>query len=305
MWLDLLVSGFVTIIAASCPLIFAGVGELVTEKSGVLNLGVEGMMAVGAVSGFAMTYFTGYQEVGLIASMVAGAGLSLVFCFFTQILLINQVVSGLSLTIFGLGLSALVGQGLVGISGEGLSPLLPEFIREIPVIGKIFFGYNMVVYLAILLPFIVVWFLKRTRLGKELRAVGDNADAAYSIGIRVIRIRSLAIMFGGAMSGLGGGYLSIIYTPLWVENMVAGRGWVAVALVVFAAWRPVFVLLGALLFGGIVIIQLNFQAFGVAIDSQYMSMFPYIATVVVLSLMSRLSVFQQAPRSLGKIFVPD
>jgi simple sugar transport system permease protein len=302
---EILISGLVTIVTASCPLIFAGVGEVVTERSGVLNLGVEGMMAMGAVGGFAVAHISGSADLGLLASIVCGMLLSLLFGFFTQYLLINQVVSGLSLTIFGLGLSALIGREFVGFSGLGFPSLFPEFLRDIPVLGRVLFDYNYVVYLSLLSPFLVSWFLFKTRAGIVVRATGDNAEAAHSLGIRVVKVRMLSIMFGGGMAGLGGGYLSVIYTPLWVENMVAGRGWVALALVVFAAWRPILVLWGALLFGGIAIIQLNVQAFGLGIQAQYMTMFPYLATVLVLVVMSKRSIFQKSPRSLGRLFFAD
>lgn len=301
---EVLVSAILTIITAATPLVFAALGELVVEKSGVLNLGVEGMMIVGAVMAFATGVTTESAVLAILAGALAGAVVSVVFGFLVLIMMSNQVATGLALTIFGLGLSALVGHAFVGTTFAGLPKLDIPVISEIPVVGPILFGQDAMVYMSVALAFCIAWFLARSRAGLILRAVGESHDAAHAIGYSVIRIRFCAILFGGAMAGLGGAYLSLAYTPLWVENMTAGRGWIALALVVFAAWRPWRALFGAYLFGGITIIQLHIQGVGVSIPSQLLSMLPYLVTIIVLVFISRGSVRQRlsAPGSLGKSF---
>ena len=301
---DILISAALTIITAATPLLFASLGELIAEKSGVLNLGVEGMMIIGAIIAFATAVSTDSAILAIIAGAVAGMVLGALFGFLVLILMSNQVATGLALTIFGLGLSALIGHTFVGKTFGGLPTLYIPVLTDIPVIGRIVFGQDGLVYLSIAAAGAVAWFLKNSRAGLILRAVGENHDAAHAIGHPVIRVRFLAILFGGAMAGVGGAYLSIAYTPLWVENMTAGRGWIALALVVFSAWRPWRALFGAYLFGGITILQLHVQGIGVAIPSQLLSMLPYLVTVVVLVLISRDSVRQKlsAPACLGKSF---
>lgn len=301
---DIIVSAALTIITAATPLAFAALGELVVEKSGVLNLGVEGMMVVGAVMAFATGVTTGSATLAILAGALAGAAVSGLFGFLVLVLLSNQVATGLALTIFGLGLSALVGHGFVGSTFAGIPSLHIPVISDIPIIGPILFGQDIMVYMTVAAAIGITWFLKKTRAGLILRAVGDNHDAAHAIGYPVIRVRFLAVLFGGAMAGLGGAYLSLVYTPLWVENMTAGRGWIALALVVFAAWRPWRAFFGAYLFGGITIIQLHVQGVGLAIPSQLLSMLPYLVTIIVLVVISRDSGRQRmsAPASLGKIF---
>lgn len=296
-----------SMIAAATPLVFASIGELVTEKSGVLNLGVEGMMLLGAVSGFATTVATGNPVLGVIAAAVAGVGMSLLFAFLTLTMLANQVASGLALTLFGIGLSALIGQDFVGTPMDALPKLAIPGISSIPLIGPVLFGHDGLVYLSIAMIVAVYWFLYHTRAGLVLRAVGENHHAAHAIGYNVIGIRYLAVMFGGAMSGIGGAYLSLAYTPMWIENMTAGRGWIALALVVFATWKPGWVLVGAYLFGGVTIAQLHVQGLGVDLPSQFLSMLPYIATIVVLVMISRdsLRIRLNAPACIGKVFHPD
>lgn len=302
--MDLTISIIQGIMVAATPLIFAAIGELVVEKSGVLNLGVEGLMIVGAIAGFAITYDTGSFILGLLAAMAAGAAVAGIFAVVTQLLLANQVATGLALTMFGLGISALAGQSYSGFSLERFPRLDLPVLTDLPVIGPLLFAYDLLVYAALALVAGVWWFLNRTRSGLILRAVGENHDAAHAIGYSVLWVRCLAIMFGGASAGLGGAYLSMIQTPLWVENMTAGRGWIALALVVFAAWRPGRAVIGAFLFGGITIIQLHAQASGVSIESQYLSMLPYLATIAVLVLMSGAGVRAKlnAPACLGKSF---
>ncbi|MCW2246784.1 simple sugar transport system permease protein [Azospirillum fermentarium] len=292
---------------AATPLLFAALGELVVEKSGVLNLGVEGMMLGGAVVGFAAAVLTGSSAVGFVAGALAGLLLAALFGVLTLGLFTNQVATGLALTLFGVGLSSLVGQGYVGHPIADVPELHIPVLTDLPIIGQPLFGQSLPVYLALAAVPAVHWFLFRTRAGLVLRAVGENHTAAHALGYKVIRIRFLAVLFGGAMSGLGGAYLSLDYTPMWAEGMTAGRGWIALALVVFATWKPGRVLAGAWLFGGVTILQLHAQGVGFAVPSQLLSMLPYLATVLVLVLISRdvTRIRLNAPASLGKIFYPD
>ena len=294
-------------VAAATPLLFAALGELVVEKSGVLNLGVEGMMLVGAVCGFAVTVQTGSSTAGFVLGAAAGAAMAALFGVLTVLLLANQVATGLALTLFGVGLSALIGQGYVGIPIPDVPELDIPGLTDIPVIGEALFGQDALVYLALAMVPAVHWFLYGTRKGLILRAVGENHAAAHALGYKVIRIRFLAVLFGGAMSGMAGAYLSLDYTPMWAEGITAGRGWIALALVVFATWKPGRVLLGAWLFGGLTIAQLHVQGLGIDIPSQVLSMLPYLATVLVLVLISRdvTRIRLNAPASLGKVFHPD
>ncbi|ANC91932.1 ABC transporter permease [Azospirillum humicireducens] len=293
--------------AAATPLLFAALGELVVEKSGVLNLGVEGMMLVGAVCGFAVTIQTGSAVTGFLVAALAGAATASLFAVLTLFLLANQVATGLALTLFGVGLSALIGQGFVGIPLEGLPKLYIPGLTDLPVVGQALFGQDIMVYLAIAAVPLVHLFLYRTRAGLVLRAVGENHTAAHALGYKVLRIRFLAVLFGGAMAGLGGAFLSMDYTPMWAENMTSGRGWIALALVVFATWKPVRAMLGAWLFGGVTILQLHVQGLGIDVPSQLLSMLPYLATVLVLVLISRdiARIRLNAPACLGKLFHPD
>jgi simple sugar transport system permease protein len=298
------VAAILTIISASTPLLLAATGELVTEKSGVLNLGVEGMMLVGAIVGFAVSVTTGSPALGIFAAILAGAAMSLVFAVLTISLLANQVATGLALTIFGTGLSALMGTAYVGIGVDPLPRLNVPGLTDLPVVGPILFGQDALVYASFLLLGATSFFLYRMHAGLVLRSVGDSHDAAHAIGYRVNRVRYLATLFGGAMSGLGGAYMSLAYSPAWSEGMTAGRGWIAVALVVFATWRPARLLLGAYLFGGITILQLYIQAWGWHIPSQFLTMLPYLATILVLVLISanRARIRLNAPACLGRPF---
>ncbi|TMV09968.1 ABC transporter permease [Ruegeria sediminis] len=289
-----------SLMVAATPLLLAAIGELVVEKSGVLNLGVEGMMIVGAISGFAVSVETGSPWLGFVAAAVGGALLSLLFVVLTQVALANQVASGLALTLFGLGLSALLGQSYVGIKPPSMAELNIPGISDLPVIGPILFGHDPILYLGIALTAAVWAVLKFTRAGLILRAVGENHDAAHALGYKVVRIRCLAILFGGACAGLGGAYISLIRVPQWTEGMTAGVGWIALALVVFASWKPWRVLLGAYLFGGVTVVQLNLQAAGVAIPVEYLAMSPYLITILVLVILSADK--SRAPASLGRIF---
>ncbi|GAB3128074.1 ABC transporter permease [Novispirillum itersonii subsp. nipponicum] len=297
----------VAMMRAAVPLALAALGELVTEKSGVLNLGVEGMMLTGAVAAFAATVSTGSMTFGLLAAMLAGMAMALLFGFLTLYLLTNQVATGLALTIFGIGLSAFVGQGFVGQTVEPMAAVSLGALSQIPLIGKLVFGQDPMVYLTLALTGVIWWFFARARAGLVVRAVGESPHAAHAIGYPVRLIRLGAVLFGGACCGLAGAYLSLVYTPMWVEGMTAGRGWIALALVVFATWRPWRALLGAWLFGGITIIQLHVQGMGVDLPSQVLSMLPYLATIVVLVLISRDStrIRLNAPASIGKVFHPE
>ncbi|MCH2067949.1 ABC transporter permease [Shimia sp.] len=289
-----------SLMVAATPLLLAAIGELVVERAGVLNLGVEGMMIIGAISGFAIAVETTSPMVGLVAAMIAGAVLSLLFAFLTQFALANQVASGLALTLFGLGLSALMGQSYVGIKPPAMAKLDIPVLSDIPVLGPILFSHDPVLYIGLALTAAVYWFLKKSRGGLILRAVGESHDAAHALGYNVIRVRILAIMFGGACAGLGGAYISLIRVPQWTEGMTAGVGWIALALVVFASWKPWRVLLGAYLFGGINVLQLNLQAAGIAIPVEYLAMSPYLITILVLVIMSADK--SGAPASLGRTF---
>ncbi|MEO8487400.1 MAG: ABC transporter permease [Betaproteobacteria bacterium] len=293
-------------LAAGTPLVFAALGELVTEKSGVLNLGVEGMMLVGAVVAFMVASKSGSPWLGILAGMGAGAALSMIFALVALSLLANQVATGLALSLFGIGLSAFVGLGYVSVVIDGIKPLAIDGLSDIPVIGPLLFGHNPLVYLSFVLFAAVHVFLYKTRAGLVLRAVGESPQSAHAIGYPVIAIRYAAVLFGGACSGLAGAFLSVAYTPLWVEGMVAGRGWIALALVVFATWKPWRVLAGAYLFGGVTLAQFQIQAMGSAIPAQYLSMLPYVATIVVLALISRdaVAIRLNAPASLGRPFHP-
>lgn len=296
-----------TVITASTPLVIAAMGELVTERSGVLNLGVEGMMIIGAVCAFAVAQMSGSPLIGVGAGILAGAVFSLLFAFLTLTLVANQVATGLALTILGLGVSGMLGESFVGVPGVKLQPIAIPLLADIPVIGPLLFRQDIIFYLSVLLVLGVNWFLFRTRSGLKLRAIGDNHGSAHTLGIHVIRTRYLAVLFGGACAGLAGAQLSLVYTPQWVENMSAGRGWIALALVVFASWRPWRVLAGGYLFGAVTIGQLHAQAFGIGLPSQLLSALPYAATIVVLVIISqnRRTTLINTPASLGKPFVPD
>ncbi len=304
--MEWMVPVLLTVITASTPLLLAATGELVAEKAGVLNLGVEGMMLVGAIAAFAVASGSGSGLLGILAGALGGAATALIFAVLTLSLMANQVASGLALTIFGVGISALIGADFVGFALEPLPSLAIPGLSTIPVIGPILFGQDLLVYLSLVAVAGVAWFLTRTRAGLVLRAVGESHDSAHALGYPVIRIRYLATLFGGAMAGLGGAYLSLAYTPMWAENMTAGRGWIALALVVFATWRPGRLLLGAYMFGAITILQLYAQGAGIEVASQFMSMLPYLATILVLVLISRdrTKIRLNAPACIGKVFRP-
>lgn len=290
-----------SLMVASTPILLAALGELVVEKAGVLNLGVEGMMITGAVVGFAIGVNTANPLAGFAAAAVAGAVLALLFGIITQILLSNQVASGLALTLFGIGLSALIGKSYVGIRAPDFPKLHIPVLSDIPALGPILFRHDLMVYLSLALVVVVWLILTRTRAGLILRAVGENHSAAHALGYKVVRVRLLAIAFGGACAGLGGAYVSLVRVPQWTEGMTAGAGWIALAIVVFASWRPWRVLLGAYLFGGVSVLQLNLQAAGLPIPVEYLSMSPYLVTILVLVVIS-VRGSHGAPGSLGRVF---
>ncbi len=293
-----------SLIVASTPILLAALGEMVVEKSGVLNLGVEGMMIMGAICGFIAAVESGSPLLGFALAAVGGAVMALLFGLLTQVLLSNQVATGLALTLFGLGLSSLLGQGYNGIRPPATAKIDFGPLGDLPVLGKIVFNHDWVVYASLLLVVAIWAFLKYTRGGLILRAVGENHDAAHALGYKVVRIRLLAIMFGGACAGLGGAYLSLVRVPQWTEGMTAGAGWIALAIVVFASWRAERVLMGAYLFGGVGALQLNLQVANVPIPVQYLSMAPYLVTIIVLVIISadRSRAALNAPAALGRNF---
>ena len=264
-------------------------------------------MIMGAISGFAFAYMSGNPYVGVLGAIVTGALFSLLFAFLVITLVTNQVATGLALTILGLGVSGLWGEAFVGIPGVKLEPIVIPLLSDIPLIGKLLFAQDIIFYFSIALLIGINWFLFKSRAGLVLRSVGDNHGSAHALGISVMKTRYLATMFGGACSGLAGGYMSLVYTTQWIENMTAGRGWIALALVVFASWRPNRLLIGAYLFGAVGIAQLHIQALGFKIPSQFLSALPYLATIVVLVIISqnRRLTMMNTPAALGKGFVPD
>ena len=291
---------------AGTVLAIAALGLLINEKAGIVNLGAEGLMLCAAIAGFAAVVHTGSDWVGFAAGMAAGALLSAVFGWLVIWLGTNQHATGLALSLFGVGFSAFAGIGYV----QARLPERPRFdwlgLGDVPFIGPALLRQHPLVYGAMLLALGLAWFLYRTRAGLVLRAVGESPASAHALGYPVRRIRLLAVVAGGALCGLAGAYLSVIYTPLWVEGMVAGKGWIALALTTFATWRPARVLLGAYLFGGVTMLQFHLQGQGVQLPSQFLSMLPYLATVVVLALISRNPTWIRVnmPASLGKPFHP-
>ena len=283
--IDLIIGIINIVLIATTPLVFAAIGELVTEKTGVLNLGVEGMMLVGAVTAFVTLVVTGSYILSFLISILSGLIMSGLFAFLVLILMSNQVATGLALTIFGIGLSSMIGKQFVGTPIQGLNP------------------YFFIV-LSFVIVFAVSYFFYKTKLGLIFRAVGESHSSAHALGYSVIKIRLLGIMFGGAMCALAGSYMSICYAPMWQENMTSGRGWIALALVVFATWKPNRILIGAYIFGGVSIMQMNLQAFGLSIPGQFFNMAPYLATMIVLVLISsnKLRIKMSAPASLTKPF---
>ena len=304
--MDLFIAIFTGTIIAATPLIYAALGELVVEKSGVLNLGIEGMMLMGAAFAFWAVMAGLPMPVAILIGALAGAAASLLFGVLALTFLTNQYAAGLALAIFGSGVSAFVGRNFGSAPIEALKPLDIPVLSQLPVIGPMFFRFDAMVYLAFALFAAISWFLYRTKAGLFLRTMGESPETSHAIGYPVVRIRYMAVLFGGLMAGLAGAYLSVAYTPLWVENMTSGKGWISLALVVFATWRPLRVLLGAWLFGGMTILQLQGQALGIAVPSELLSALPYLATIVVLVLISRnrQMLALHFPASLAKPFRP-
>lgn len=299
----IIISIIMTVVGAATPILLAALGELIVEKSGVLNLGVEGMMLIGAVTGFAVTSVSGVPMIGVFCAMIASTCAALLFGYLTLTLSSNQVATGLALTIFGIGLSSLAGEGYVGKTIDIYASVFPAGLAEHSFL-RVIFGYSPIVYFSLLMTFAVAWFLKRTRTGLILRAVGESAGSAHSIGYSVVGVRYAAVAFGGAMAGVGGCYYSMVLTPMWAEELTAGRGWIALALVVFAAWRPGRLLLGAYLFGAVMTFELHAKAAGFSLVApEFLAAMPYIATIVVLALISlRKSAGAKAPACLGQPF---
>jgi ABC-type uncharacterized transport system permease subunit len=305
---ELLIAIIITVVGASTPILIAALGELVVEKSGVLNLGVEGMMLVGAITAFVVTFTTGNHYLAIICAAGAGVASSMMFGFLTLSLSANQTATGLALTIFGTGFSALAGQGYSARPVTLLGPLFSAELATHP-IWRVLFGYSALVYFSLFMVFAVWFFLKKTRAGLILRAVGENDLSAHSIGYSVIGVRYAAVAFGGAMAGIAGACFPLLLTPQWAERMTAGRGWIAVALVVFASWKPFRLLAGAYLFGLVMTMELYAKAGGgplSAIPSELWAAMPYIATIVVLVLISlRRDASSNAPACLGRPFLPS
>jgi simple sugar transport system permease protein len=295
-----------TLVAAT-PLIFAAIGELITERSGVMNLGIEGMMLIGAATAFGVALHGQPAFIAAIVAMLAAALMASLFALLALGLAVNQYAAGLALTILGSGLSAVIGRQFGASSVTSIAKLHIPVLSDLPLIGQVLFSQDPMVYMALGLALLAWWFLNRTRAGLVLRAVGEAPHSARAIGYPVIRIRYSATVFGGAMAGLAGAYLSLVYTPLWVDDMTAGRGWIAQALVVFATWKPGRVVLGAWLFGGVTVAQLFAQTFGLHVPTQFMSALPYVATIVVLVAISRnpRTLRLNTPLSLAQPFRPD
>ena len=293
-------------LASGTPLAIAGLGLLLNEKAGVLNLGAEGIMLVAAIAGFAAAFHSGSDIVAFAAGAAAGAALAAVFALLVIWLNTNQYATGLAMSLFGAGFSAFVGVDMVGKKLSERTPFEVPFLADIPFFGPAFFKQHPMVYVAIALMAALAWFLYRSRAGLVLRAVGESPESAHALGYPVRRIRFLAVIAGGALCGVAGAFLSVVYAPLWVEGLVAGRGWIALALTTFATWRPARVLLGAYLFGGVTMLQFAAQGAGVDISSQLLAMLPYIATIVVLAIISRnpLWIRINMPASLGQPFHP-
>lgn len=294
-------------LAATVPLLLAAMGELVAEKSGMLNLGIEGMMAVGAASGFVTVALTGSHTLGLLVGGLAALLLSGVFAILSIVFLANQVAAGLAIGILGLGVSAGIGKNFEGTTVKALPKLDLGSLSEIPFIGPAFFNHDIIVYAVLVLAFAVWYVLQRTKLGLIIRSVGESPSSAHALGYSVAFIRTCCVLFGGAMAGVGGAYLSTAYTPLWADGMVAGRGWIVVALVVFGTWIVPRVTMGAYLFGALSLLELSIQGLGLNIPSQLLSASPYIVTIIVLVVISRNPTLIQlnSPMSLGQTYKPS
>ena len=301
---------FVSLLAhtvqAGTPLLLGTVGEIYAERSGVLNLGVEGMMVMGALTAFMTSFYTGNIGLALALAMVAGALLSVVHAFLSITMRANQIVSGLAITILGLGLSGFLGKPMIGMTAPHLTSFPIPILAEIPILGPIFFSQDILVYVSILAAAVLWFVLFKTRLGLNARSVGENPAMADSLGLNVYLIRYVCVLLGGVMAGLAGAYLSLLYTPLWIEGMTAGKGWIVIALTIFATWNPLRALLGAYLFGGVIALQFRLQAIGIGTQApQFLLMLPYLTTIVALVLISLEAVRRRigVPAALGLPYV--
>jgi simple sugar transport system permease protein len=291
---------------AGTPLLFATLGEMITERSGVLNLGLEGIMVTGAMTGFFFSFITGNPWIGILAGGFAGLLLALIHAFFSVVLKVDQTVTGLMLVLFGLGITGFLGRDLVGQIAEYIQPLRIPLLSELPIIGEAIFSHDPLVYIAILLVPLIWFVMNKTRYGMELFAVGENPEAADTMGIPVDRIRFISVLIGGFFVGIAGAYLSLAYVKVWTEGLTAGRGWICLALVIFSGWMPQRAIIGAYLFGGLDVLSFKLQAVGFGLSYHFMKMIPYIFTILVLL----LSVIREkekfgAPRSLGKPYIRE
>ncbi len=294
-----------TIIEAGTPLLIGTLGQIAIERTGILNLGTEGIMIMGAVTGFAVARITGNPWIGLLAAMIIGVFFALIHGVISITFNGNQTISGLALTMFGIGLSGLIGRNYIGIPVKHISriPLYP--LSDIPIIGSILFNTNPLVYLSLILVLIYWFILYKTKIGIIVRAVGDSPETAESMGINIIKVKYIGVIIGGALIGLSGAYLSLIYIPAWIEGMTAGRGWIIISLTIFAMWDPLYAIVGSYLFGGVEVLQYILQPYG--IPPAFLSMSPYIVTILVLCIASRESIRKRlgAPKTLGKAYIRE
>ena len=305
MTLSMLISILAAAITSGTPILFVALGEIITEKSGVQNLGLEGMMIVGAVTGFMAVVVTGNIYLAIVIAAFGGASLALIHAFITITLKANQVVSGLALTIFGAGLSGYLGKPYVGMPAPVKFEIIPiPLLSKIPILGQIFFEHNVLVYFSYAVVVFIWLYFYRTRQGLNLRATGENPGAADSLGVNVFKLRYIHTLIGGMLAGIGGAYLSLASAPSWIENMTAGRGWLAVALVIFAVWNPYRAVLGAYLFGGVEALGFRLQALGVTISPFLLDMMPYLLTIIVLTLVTINTAHKHLgePEALGKAY---
>ncbi len=300
-----IISVLVGAIRAGTPLLFATLGEILTQRAGVLNLGVEGMMIVGALTGFMGSYYSHSPWIGVLVAMICAGLVSVLHGFLCITLKSDQVISGITIVLLGIGLTSFIGEAMVGKTGYGFEPLHFPFFSDIPFLGPVLFRYNILVYLAVFLVLLLWWFLFKTRIGLEIIAVGENPATADTLGISVDRIQYLCVFLGGMLAGLGGSFLSLAYTRIWIDQMTAGRGWIAIALVIFAAWTPQRALIGAYLFGGIEGLQLRLQTAGIGVSHHLLQMMPYAATILVLLFSARESFRRRmgAPEALMKAYM--
>lgn len=300
--MDVIVTILAAAVRSGTPILYATLGEILTEKSGVMNLGLEGLLLVGALTGFWTAFVTGNPYLAIAVAFLAGVALSAVHAFLCASLGANQVVSGLALTMFGTGVSSLLGRGMVGETIKGLGVVQLPLLSQIPIFGKVLFSHDILVYLSYILIALIAWFLQVTRAGLNLRAVGEDPHVVESVGVDPVRLRYIYTLIGGGLAAVGGAYLSVVYTKMWGDQMSAGRGWIAVALVIFAVWHPLRAAFGAYLFGGVTALQLRIQAAGTSIPAPLLLMLPYLFTIFVLLVISvrkGKGIILGAPAALG------